>query len=188
MGVGGTITETRPRMIWSPSLGASFAVFHLHAFLNERARKEKETEQEEKKGATLEGRRDENEVGTSIIFGGVVIRNLPFFLCVYYISTGPQVGVFLILKLFPRSSCISETMRERNLASWNTMIFGYARNCKAEEASLGFKEMKKDGLVLDGMTLLAFLTALSNLRGVKQGKESHAYAVRNGENFATDLW
>lgn len=125
MGVGGTITETHPRMIWSPSLGASFAVFHLHAFLNERARKEKEKEQEEKKGATSEGRRDENEVGTSIIFGGVVNRNLPFFLCVYYIWTGPQVGVFLILKLFPRSSCISETSVpcEGSLPSQSLLIF-----------------------------------------------------------------
>ncbi|KAI6697464.1 hypothetical protein NL676_017583 [Syzygium grande] len=98
------------------------------------------------------------------------------------------LAMYLRFEDIEAARAMFDRMRERNLASWNTMIFGYARNGKAEEALLGFQEMKKDGLVVDGMTLLPLLTALSNLRGVKQGKEAHAHAVWNGKNFATDLW
>lgn len=84
---------------------------------------------------------------------------------------------------FEAAWAVFDGMRERDLTSWNTMIFGYARNGKAEVALLVFRDMKKDGLVLDGTTLLALLTALSNVRGVKQGKEVHAYAVRNGDSL-----
>lgn len=72
-----------------------------------------------------------------------------------------------------------DRMPERDLTSWNTMISGYVKNGKPNEALVTFYLMREAGLFPDGTTLLGLLSSCGELGAVKQGKEIHGYVIRN---------
>lgn len=64
--------------------------------------------------------------------------------------------------------------------SWNTMIAGYAQNGFAEEALNLFVRMAENGFRWNDHTFASFLSACSDLRNFKLGKEVHAWVLKNG--------
>lgn len=66
-------------------------------------------------------------------------------------------------------------MPERNVVSWSTMISGYAKNGKCKQALNLFDQMRKAGVELDQVVLLAALTACAELGDLKMGMWIHSY-------------
>lgn len=62
-------------------------------------------------------------------------------------------------------------MRQRNDVSWTSLMTGYGMHGQGEEALWVFDEMKKAGLVPDGVTFVVVLYACSHSGMVDQGME-----------------
>ncbi|OWM62666.1 pentatricopeptide repeat-containing protein At5g16860 [Punica granatum] len=66
---------------------------------------------------------------------------------------------------------VFDHMRERNDVSWTTLMTCYGMHGRGEEALWVFEEMKKAGLVFDGVTFIVVLYACSHSGLVDQGME-----------------
>ena len=64
--------------------------------------------------------------------------------------------------------------------SWTSMIAGFAEHGCADQALQLFRDMIYQEIVPDHMVLVSTLTACSELRFLKTGKEIHGYAFRLG--------
>lgn len=74
-------------------------------------------------------------------------------------------------------------MPERDTVSWNTMISALVQNGLDDEGLMLVYEMIKQGFKIDSVTVTVLLSAASNLRNDKLGKQSHGYIFRNGIQF-----
>ncbi|XXG79499.1 hypothetical protein AAC387_Pa09g0549 [Persea americana] len=73
------------------------------------------------------------------------------------------------------------SMFQRNIVAWNSLIDGYALNDHPHEALLTSVEMQeRDKINPDAITLVNLLPACAQLRGLSQGKSIHATAIRKG--------
>ncbi|XP_009759868.1 pentatricopeptide repeat-containing protein At3g22150, chloroplastic [Nicotiana sylvestris] len=74
-------------------------------------------------------------------------------------------------------------MEERDIVSWNTMVSALVQNGLDDEALMLVHEMQKLGVVIDAITITILLSAASNLRDRKIGKQTHAYLLRHNIQF-----
>ncbi|XP_057825107.2 pentatricopeptide repeat-containing protein At3g12770 isoform X1 [Cryptomeria japonica] len=82
------------------------------------------------------------------------------------------------------NACIVfDKMPQRDVASWNAMIAGYAQNGRFDEALGIFKEMVQVGVNANMLTIASILPACSCLSALYWGREIHAYAVRRSIEF-----
>eukprot|EP00268_Persea_americana_P066160 TRINITY_DN8949_c0_g1_i7.p1 TRINITY_DN8949_c0_g1~~TRINITY_DN8949_c0_g1_i7.p1 ORF type:complete len:757 (+),score=115.65 TRINITY_DN8949_c0_g1_i7:263-2533(+) len=73
------------------------------------------------------------------------------------------------------------SMFQRNIVAWNSLIDGYALNDHPHEALLTSVEMQeRDKINPNPITLVNLLPACAQLRGLSQGKSIHATAIRKG--------
>ncbi|XP_057954596.1 pentatricopeptide repeat-containing protein At1g71460, chloroplastic [Malania oleifera] len=70
--------------------------------------------------------------------------------------------------------------RERNAVSWTALMSGYVSDGRCEQALRSVVWMQQEGIKPDAITVVTVLPACAKLRALKQGKEIHGYAVRNG--------
>ncbi|XP_065861838.1 putative pentatricopeptide repeat-containing protein At3g23330 [Euphorbia lathyris] len=75
---------------------------------------------------------------------------------------------------------IFETMPNRDLVSWNTVISRDAQNGMHEQALVMVREMGKAYLKPDPFTLSSVLPIFAEYVNVDKGKEIHAYTIRHG--------
>ncbi|KAI3692817.1 hypothetical protein L6452_32641 [Arctium lappa] len=75
---------------------------------------------------------------------------------------------------------VFETMPERDVVSYNTLISGYARSNMYNEALMMIKEMGKANLKPDAFTLSNVLPVVAEYMDIWKGKEIHGYGVRHG--------
>ncbi|KAL6347125.1 hypothetical protein AAG906_012706 [Vitis piasezkii] len=69
---------------------------------------------------------------------------------------------------------------ERNTEVWNTMIGGYVQNnCPIEAIDLFVQVMESEQFVLDDVTFLSALTAISQLQWLDLGRQLHAYILKS---------
>ncbi|KAL0366898.1 UNVERIFIED_CONTAM: putative pentatricopeptide repeat-containing protein [Sesamum radiatum] len=89
---------------------------------------------------------------------------------------------------FPADSVrkVFETMRVRDVVSWNTVIGGHVQNGMHEEALLAVREMGKANLKPDSFTLSSVLPIFAQDVDVMKGKEIHGYTIRHG--FDEDIF
>ncbi|KAJ6883044.1 hypothetical protein NC651_029343 [Populus alba x Populus x berolinensis] len=66
-----------------------------------------------------------------------------------------------------------ETMPQRNVVSWNSMISSYAKHGKFVESLNLFVQMQSEGVTPDGYTFVSVLSACSNLGDLEFGKYIH---------------
>ncbi|XP_021724315.1 pentatricopeptide repeat-containing protein DOT4, chloroplastic-like [Chenopodium quinoa] len=78
-----------------------------------------------------------------------------------------------------KARLVFDRMSKRDLASWNTMITGYAKNGYSREALCIFVLLLRSRLVPDSTSLLGVLSACSDMQMVEKGKEVHGYVLRN---------
>jgi len=79
--------------------------------------------------------------------------------------------------------CVFDWTRQRDVASWNIMIDGYASHGRGQEALKLFHQMIEEGLVPDEVTLLGALSACSHSGLVEEGK---GFLKRMKEEFGVE--
>ncbi|KAJ9164369.1 hypothetical protein P3X46_023952 [Hevea brasiliensis] len=75
----------------------------------------------------------------------------------------------------------------RNLVSWNSLINGYARSGKANEALSIYEEMIKEQVNWDEVTMIGVISSCAQLEKLKLGREFHRYIEQNGLNLTIPL-
>lgn len=76
---------------------------------------------------------------------------------------------------------VFQQMPEKDLVSWNTMISCFVQNGFDSEGLLLVCQMlKEDKYQVDSVTIVALLSAASNLGDIRIGKETHACLLRRG--------
>ncbi|PIA62845.1 hypothetical protein AQUCO_00200693v1 [Aquilegia coerulea] len=82
---------------------------------------------------------------------------------------------------YTRSGCVDEARRvfyempERNVVSWTTMIAGCAKKGRGKQALALFREMWRAGVEVDGVTMMAALSACAELGDLKTGTWIHSF-------------
>lgn len=69
---------------------------------------------------------------------------------------------------------------ERNAVSWTALMSGYASNGRLEQALRSIVWMQQEGVKPDVVSVATVLPICGELKALKQGKEIHGYAVKNG--------
>ncbi|RWV96977.1 hypothetical protein GW17_00040265 [Ensete ventricosum] len=80
---------------------------------------------------------------------------------------------------------VFDSMRLKNVVSWNSMIDGYGQNGDAEEALRLFKKMMADGLQATDVTIMGALYACGELGDLEEGRHVHELLTRTG--FESDV-
>ncbi|KAF3337747.1 pentatricopeptide repeat-containing protein [Carex littledalei] len=70
-------------------------------------------------------------------------------------------------------------LKKRDRVSWNSVILGYERHCRGEEALYALREMLREASPNES-TLTIGLSACANIFALDHGKQIHAYILRNG--------
>ncbi|CAL9203458.1 pentatricopeptide repeat-containing protein At1g11290, chloroplastic-like [Musa acuminata AAA Group] len=80
---------------------------------------------------------------------------------------------------------VFDSMRLKNVVSWNSMIDGYGQNGDAEEALRLFKKMMADGIQATDVTIMGALYACGELGDLEEGRHVHELLTRTG--FESDV-
>lgn len=80
---------------------------------------------------------------------------------------------------------VFDSMRLKNVVSWNSMIDGYGQNGDTEEALRLFKKMMADGIQATDVTIMSALYACGELGDLEEGRHVHELLTRNG--FESDV-
>lgn len=70
--------------------------------------------------------------------------------------------------------------KERNAISWTALLSGYVCNGRLEQALRAIAWMQEEGFKPDIVTVATVLPVCAELGAVKQGKEIHCFAIKNG--------
>lgn len=71
-----------------------------------------------------------------------------------------------------------DSMNDRNLVSWTTMIAGYMQNSLDSNAINLFSEMTRLGWKADGFACTSVLNSSGSLVALHQGKQVHGYVIK----------
>ncbi|KAL1288906.1 hypothetical protein HN51_057364 [Arachis hypogaea] len=75
---------------------------------------------------------------------------------------------------------VFESMVERDLVAWNSVINGFALNGRPSEALTLFREMNMEGLEPDGFTVVSLLSACAELGALELGRRVHVFLLKVG--------
>ncbi|GAB4841647.1 hypothetical protein Ancab_022362 [Ancistrocladus abbreviatus] len=75
---------------------------------------------------------------------------------------------------------IFERMTEKDHISWNSMLSSFVQNGLFSEALQFLRRMQVRGQKPDQVSLISILAASGRLENLLNGKEAHAYALKNG--------
>ncbi|XP_066366565.1 pentatricopeptide repeat-containing protein At4g21300 [Miscanthus floridulus] len=90
-----------------------------------------------------------------------------------------------LLSMYAKCRCLDDAWRlfellpRDDLVTWNGMISGCVQNGLLDEALGLFCDMQRSAARPDSVTLVSLLPALTDLNGLKQGKEVHGYIIKN---------
>lgn len=75
---------------------------------------------------------------------------------------------------------VFESMTDRDLVAWNSVINGFALNGRPNEALTLFREMSANGMEPDGFTVVSLLSACAELGALELGRRVHVYLLKAG--------
>ncbi|CAL9192882.1 pentatricopeptide repeat-containing protein At3g26540 [Musa acuminata AAA Group] len=90
-----------------------------------------------------------------------------------------------LIDMYSKCGCLRNAevcfrmVSRRDTVSWNSLISGYARYCRSEEALAAFSEMQFE-TTPNELTFSIALAACANIFMLEHGTQIHAYMVRNG--------
>ncbi|KAF6168901.1 hypothetical protein GIB67_038398 [Kingdonia uniflora] len=99
------------------------------------------------------------------------------------IISNALIAMYSKCNLVDTSFKIFEKMEERDIVSWNTMVSAFVQNECDDEGLMLVYEMQNQGFRIDSVTATALLSAASNLRNYRIGKQTHGYLLRNWIQF-----
>ncbi|KAL5997013.1 hypothetical protein ACLOJK_007939 [Asimina triloba] len=82
-----------------------------------------------------------------------------------------------LIDMYGKCGCIQDAVAvfdgspERDVVSWNAIIFGYSRHGYGEKALKAFQSMLDEGIKPDGVTFIGVLSACSHVGLVEEGQE-----------------
>lgn len=91
-----------------------------------------------------------------------------------------------LLKMYIDCSSIQEarvifdSMPSKDIISWTSIIHAYVKKGGFNEGLKLFRQMVKDGLKPDQLSISSILPACARVTANKQGREIHGYLLRNG--------
>ncbi|XP_031504971.2 pentatricopeptide repeat-containing protein At4g21300 isoform X2 [Nymphaea colorata] len=83
----------------------------------------------------------------------------------------------------PDARLVFDLIRQKDVVSWNGIIAGYLHNGCISGALGVFSEMQLAGAKPDSVTFASLLPSFAEAAGLRQGKEVHAYILRNSLSF-----
>ncbi|PKA48534.1 Pentatricopeptide repeat-containing protein [Apostasia shenzhenica] len=98
----------------------------------------------------------------------------------FIIKVLPKLNVYVgnsLIIFYSKCGCLQdgllvfENLDEKNIVSWNAVIYGYAQNGNGEAAIKFFKRMKSNGLKPNGFSILGLLFGCSHSGLVDEGLE-----------------
>ncbi|KAJ4974841.1 hypothetical protein NE237_008015 [Protea cynaroides] len=75
---------------------------------------------------------------------------------------------------------IFQTVSDKDVIAWNSMITGYSQNGSAYEALILFHQMRLDFITPDAVTVVGILSACACMGALHLGCSLHAYAIKEG--------
>ncbi|EPS60680.1 tetratricopeptide-like helical [Genlisea aurea] len=78
-------------------------------------------------------------------------------------------------------------MPERDVFSWSSMISGYTQNRQPAAAVELFREMVKNGIRPNEITMASVFSAVSSLEKLDEGKWAHEYILRSSISISDNL-
>lgn len=75
---------------------------------------------------------------------------------------------------------VFDKITERDLVCWNAMVCGFVGCGCFEDAVMLFREMEREKLRPNSVTVVALLSACGEIGDLRSGKEVHGYCLRNG--------
>ncbi|XP_068639529.1 pentatricopeptide repeat-containing protein At2g46050, mitochondrial [Aristolochia californica] len=73
-----------------------------------------------------------------------------------------------------------DEMNVRNTVSWTTMIVGYGKNGEGKNAVELFRQMLRESVKPDELTLASLLSSCANLDTINESMQLHAFVNKNG--------
>ncbi|XAR65244.1 hypothetical protein NMG60_11009296 [Bertholletia excelsa] len=73
-----------------------------------------------------------------------------------------------------------ETVSDKNLIAWNSIISGYSQNGSSYEALKLFHNMRTEHLLPDEVSIVTVLSACASLGALLVGASLHAYSIKEG--------
>ncbi|XVE91569.1 hypothetical protein REPUB_Repub01dG0021000 [Reevesia pubescens] len=90
------------------------------------------------------------------------------------------VDMYAKCERFRDASYIFETVSDKNLIAWNSIISGYSQNGSAYEALELFHQMRSKSISPDAVTLVSMFSACASLGALQIGSSLHAYSIKYG--------
>ncbi|KAJ7560407.1 hypothetical protein O6H91_04G128300 [Diphasiastrum complanatum] len=106
-----------------------------------------------------------------------------FFSDVYVGST--LVDMYAKCRCIELARQVFDSMHERNVVSWNSMIAGYARQGLGKEALTLYEQMKEEGVQPNNVTYVVLLKACASISALEEGKQLHMDIIKSG--FESDV-
>ncbi|GAV74548.1 PPR domain-containing protein/PPR_2 domain-containing protein [Cephalotus follicularis] len=75
---------------------------------------------------------------------------------------------------------IFDSVSDKDVITWNSIISGYSHNGSACEALRLFSQMRSDSLAADAVTLVSVFSACAVLGALQVGSSLHAYSIKEG--------
>ncbi|KAF2315964.1 hypothetical protein GH714_040759 [Hevea brasiliensis] len=80
-----------------------------------------------------------------------------------------------------------DSMIEKDLVSWNTMVAGYARSNNCGKAFSLFREMRYSNIGYDRVSFVNFILACANGGDLDLGKVAHGHLIASGKEISVSL-
>ncbi|PIN10100.1 hypothetical protein CDL12_17317 [Handroanthus impetiginosus] len=78
-------------------------------------------------------------------------------------------------------------VRFRNLLLWNSMVSAYAGHGLWKQSLDAFRLMQMDGFDPDAISIISVLSSCSILKATLLGKSAHAFSMKKGTNFDSNI-
>lgn len=76
--------------------------------------------------------------------------------------------------------CVFNSLKEKDVVTWNAMIAGYAQHGHGHLAFQLFLQMQDVDIRPDNFTFVSIVKACTSIAAVEQGKEIHSLVIENG--------
>eukprot|EP00249_Psilotum_nudum_P006610 c19926_g5_i1 orf=193-882(-) len=91
-----------------------------------------------------------------------------------------------LINMYAKCGCVEDarrvfnTMPERNVVSWSTIISAYAQNGQGKEVLLLYQQIQLGGVIPDKFTFAGVLSACASQADLAQGKSMHTHIISTG--------
>ncbi|WCJ21602.1 Tetratricopeptide repeat (TPR)-like superfamily protein [Euphorbia peplus] len=97
------------------------------------------------------------------------------------------IAMYLRFCKMAEAAVLFDMFDVKDIVTWNSMLTGCIQNGLYDEALHFFRDLQESGLQPDQISLLSILAATGRLGNLLNGKEIHAYAIKNGFSSSVEL-